>query len=105
MPAEFSPIARSRKYRLDAQKNINNEYCRFSAESEISEGEKERRERPIKAVVLSVILCNHRNMIQQNAVPASTEGRRKTNSELPNKRQQRRSTINRGGCAVVRLAL
>ena len=87
MPAEFSLIARSRKYRLDAQKNINNEYCRFSAESEIRDGENERRARPINAVVLSVTLCNHRNVIQQKAVPISTEGRRKTNSELPNKRQ------------------
>ena len=87
MPAEFSLIARSRKYWLDAQKNINNEYCRFSAESEIREGENERRARPMRAVVLSVALLNHRNTIQQNAVPASTEGRRKTNSESPNKRQ------------------
>ena len=79
MPAECSPIACSRKYRLDAQKNINNEYCRFSAESEISEGEKQRRARPTKAVILSLTLCNHRNMIQQNAIPASTEGSRKIN--------------------------
>ena len=87
MPAEFSPIARSRKYRLVAQKNIDSEYCRFSAESEIKAGENERRARPTKEVVLSLTLCNHRNMIQQNPIPASTEGSRKINSELPNKRQ------------------
>src|SRR5437773_5180161 len=104
MTAEFSLIARYRKYWLDAQKNINNEYCRFSAESEISEGEKQRRARPTKAVVLSLTLCNHRNMIQQNVIPPSTEGSRKINSESPKKRQKYRSTINTGGCAVVRLA-
>ena len=80
-------MARSRKYRLVAQKNINSEYCRFSAESEIREGENERRARQTKALVLSDTLCNHRNVIQQNAVPVSTEGSRKTSSELPNRRQ------------------
>ena len=87
MRGEFCSIARSRKYRLSAQKNINIEYCRFSAESEIREGENERRANPIKAVVLSVARWSHRNMIQQNAVPASSEGSRKANSELLSKRQ------------------
>ena len=87
MPAEFSLIARSRKYWLDAQKNINNEYCRFSAESDFREGENERRARQTKALALSDALCNHRNMIQQNAVPVSTEGSRKKNGEFPDRRQ------------------
>src|SRR5580692_11867496 len=97
LAAEFSTKARCSRYAAAARKNSNRAYCRTSDESSIIGGRKAARVKPTNPVTGPRIRVSHLKKIQQNAVPANTEGRRRTNSEVPTLRQRKSTRVRSGG--------
>src|SRR5207248_249708 len=102
---DLSARACSSRYMAPAMNASRNAYCRTSAESATMGGRKLANNNPIHATLRLNARCSQRKNSQQKTVPAITEGRRNTTSEVPSARQRYKIKISPGGCAVERLAL
>jgi hypothetical protein len=85
------------RYAAIIEKHSSSAYCRTSAESSIIGGRKVASSKPIQPGAGPKMRLNQAKSTQQNTLPAITDGRRRTNADVPRLRQRCKIRNNSGG--------